>query len=322
MQGDLKMTLTFKSEELWNETIMLSQFESNTTEFIDCAGIAWPSNSFPIIPVRNPNSSRNYPKDGDGFRAGKIEWDALAISVLIAKNQNKSNLNEVLAIELGASAAPWALTFLKHVIASTDANVNTIAIEAGDVRKITEHFWKQNNIRFSKMSGIGKFVFKGERFNSTFLRGIATNAKGKMYFPRVDISKDNGATGARVLSQLDWRGKSRFHRVRAIDTLRLIEEQPSVSLLHMDVQGSEVEIIQDSRFGAALKNVQVMLIGTHSALADELAESINGKYGFTLIAGNRMKPGGSNGEWPVDGEFLFVNTQTLELLTQLGFLAD
>jgi hypothetical protein len=140
-----------------------------------------------------------------------------------------------------------------------------------------------------------------------------------MFFPRVNISRDNGATGAEELSQLDRRGKIRFNRVRAIDTLELIEAQPEVCLLHMDVQGAEVEIMQDSRFGASMKKVQVLLIGTHSVLADELAEAIDGKYGLTLIAGNRMKPGGPNGEWPVDGEFLLVNEVTLQLLSNSGF---
>jgi FkbM family methyltransferase len=101
-----------------------------------------------------------------------------------------------------------------------------------------------NGLKFSKQLGISKFVFKGERFNSTFLRGIATNKKGKMFFPKVDISKDNGATGAKELSKLDRRGKIRFNRVRAIDTLELIQEQDEVCLLHMDVQGAELNIIK------------------------------------------------------------------------------
>jgi hypothetical protein len=62
------------------------------------------------------------------------------------------------------------------------------------------------------------------------------------------------------------------------------------------------------------------MIGTHSVLADELAEEIDGRYGLTLVAGNRMKPVGPNGEWPVDGEFLFINNEVKNLLTRAGLL--
>lgn len=311
--------MILKSEELWNSTVVVNEMSINQTDFIDCAGIAWPPSSFPIIPLRGSNPSQFFPKDGDGFRAGKTEWDAFSIAIFVARNI-PTNKNQVLAIELGASAAPWALTFVKHSSASTDLFVNTIAIEAGNVKKITQLFWSRNGLKFKKIHGLSKFTFKGERFKSVFLRGIATNKKGKMYFPKVDISKDNGATGAKELSNLDRRGKIRFNRVRAIDALELIESQPEVCLLHMDVQGAEVEIMQDPRFGAAMKRVQVILIGTHSVLADELAEAIDGRYGLTLVTGNRMKPGGPSGEWPVDGEFLFISEEVKNLLTKSGLL--
>jgi hypothetical protein len=311
--------MILKSQELWDITVMANVISFNQVDFIDCAGIAWPPGSFPIIPLRESHPRRFFPKDGDGFRAGKTEWDALSIAIYVARN-NPANKNHVLAIELGASAAPWALTFVKHASVATDRFVNTIAIEAGNVKKITRIFWSRNGLKFSKELGMSKFVFKGERFNSIFLRGIATNKKGKMFFPKVDISKDNGATGAKELSKLDRRGKIRFNRVRAIDTLELIQEQDEVCLLHMDVQGAEVEIMQDPRFGASMKNVQVLLIGTHSVLADELAEAIDGNYGLTLVAGNRMKPGGPNGEWPVDGEFLFISESVKNILTKFGLL--
>jgi hypothetical protein len=100
----------------------------------------------------------------------------------------------------------------------------------------------------------------------------------------------------------------------------LIQEQDEVCLLHMDVQGAEFEIMQDPRLGASMKNVQVLLIGTHSVLADELAEAIDGNYGLTLVAGNRMKPGGPNGESPVDGEFLFISESVKNILTKSGLL--
>jgi hypothetical protein len=309
-----------KSEELWNQTIMLSELEENEVDFIDCAGTAWPPKTFPIIPARSKDSRRFFPRDGDGFRAGKIEWDALAISIYLAINENKSDRNQVWAIELGASAAPWVLTFVKHTLALSNACVNTIAIEAGDVKNITQLFWKSNGLKFRNTIRIGKFSFIGDRFTSIFIRGIATNKTGKMYFPKVDISKDNGAAGAKILTQLDRRGKIGFNRVKAIDVLEMVKTYSKVSFLHMDVQGSEVEIMQDPRFGTSFKNVEVLLMGTHSEEADRLAQDIDGKYGFTLIAGNPMKPGGPNGEWPVDGEFLLVSESALNTLIRAGML--
>jgi hypothetical protein len=141
-----------------------------------------------------------------------------------------------------------------------------------------------------------------------------------MFFPKVNISKDNGAAGAKILTQLDRRGKIGFHRVKAIDVLEMVKMHSKVSFLHMDVQGSEVEIMQDPRFGTSLKNVEVLLIGTHSEEADRLAQDIDGKYGFTLIAGNPMKPGGPNGEWPIDGEFLLVSENAKNTLIDAGLL--
>ncbi len=311
--------MILRSEELWNATIMSTEITFNKEDFVDCAGIVWPPKSFPVIPQREPHASRFFPKDGDGFRAGKIEWDALVISLFVAQ-KNSTAQNQVLALELGASAAPWALTFVKYVNALTNCFVKTIAIEAGDVKKITRNFWYRNDLRFTRKQGFSRFIFEGQSFRSTFLRGIATNKGGRMFFPKVNVSLDNGATGSTSLTGLDRRGKIGFNRVRAIDTLKLIQNLPEVTLVHMDVQGSEVEIMQDPRFGESFKNVNVLLMGTHSVLADELAEAIDGKYGLTLISGNRMKPGGPNGEWPVDGEFLFVNKDTLNLLLGSGYL--
>lgn len=311
--------MILKSEELWNATIMATEIAFNEIDFVDCAGIVWPPNSFPIIPSRETHANRFFPKDGDRFRAGKIEWDALIISLFVAQKNSKTQ-KQVLAVELGASAAPWALTFVKYVNSLTDCFANTIAIEAGNVRKITQNFWFRNDLKFNIRHGFSHFVFQGQNFRSTFLRGIATNKRGRMFFPNVNVSKDNGATGSTSLASLDRRGKAGFSRVRAIDTLELIQNLPEVTFIHMDVQGSEVEIMQDRRFGESFKNVSVLLMGTHSELADELAKSMNGKYGFTLVSGNQMKPGGPNGEWPVDGEFLFVNQDTLNLLLDSGYI--
>ena len=55
-------------------------------------------------------------------------------------------------------------------------------------------------------------------------------------------------------------------------------------------------------------------------LAGDFAEAIDGKHGLSLVAGNRMKLGRPNGEWPVDGEILFISKAVKDILTKLGLL--
>lgn len=162
--------MILKSRELWNATIMATEIAFNETDFVDCAGIVWPPNSFPIIPSRETHAKRFFPKDGDGFRAGRIEWDALVISLFVAQKNSKTQ-KQVLAMELGASAAPWSLTFVKYVNALTDCFANTIAIEAGNVKKTTRNFWSRNELQFNRRQGCSHFVFQGQNFRSTFLGG-------------------------------------------------------------------------------------------------------------------------------------------------------
>lgn len=296
-------------ERVWRESIGGKPIPYSGDLFSDCAGIFWPNGVFPFVPPANfqKTSSLAFPSNGDGFRAGAIEWEAMALAVYLAKKRGQSCTGgKAVAIELGASGAPWMLTFLKHLYPLASLNIKTVAIEAGNVYKLTRRFWEIQSIDFRVSRKRSSFSFWSENFESTFLRGIVASQTGKMYFPRVDISKDNGANAARKLSMLDRRGKRGFNKVKTYDVFKIIQEFSDITFLHMDIQGAEVELLKDSRFGEVIKRVSIMLIGTHSPEADNLVRGLDGKFGLTLISGLEMKPG-EGSTWPVDGEFLLIN---------------
>ena len=90
----------------------------------------------------------------------------------------------------------------------------------------------------------------------------------------------------------------------------------------MDIQGAEVDLMLDKRFGLLVKKISILLIGTHSNEGDNLAMSLDGQHELILLSSNAMKPTGPDGEWPVDGEFLFINKNLVENLLADRILID
>ena len=297
-------------EEIWSS--LRQRIGSNPIYYTDWVGILWPNSSFPAIP--DPSlSSDSFPYDGDAFRAGRIEWEAFGFAIAIAKN----TLNDkATAIELGSSASPWALAFTKSLRELKE--VETVSIEAGDVQKLASMFWKVNNLNFKVKRKLKSFSFNGVNFTAVFYRGLATNNSKKYFFPKVDVGQDNGATGSSDLANLDYRGLKKATKISGIDVFSKLKNYSNVDFLHMDIQGSEVEIIQDSRFETLAYLTSVILIGTHSAKADTLAHELDGKFGLNLISFEESQPGAADGKWPVDGEFFFLNDKAFKLSKRLG----
>lgn len=296
--------------ETWSQILDKAKraFNHDHSKFHDWTGIFWGPDEFPIVP--HPTEAKfELPLNGDGFRAGRVEWEAFGIAYHLAKSEN---LGKFVAIELGASAAPWMLTFVKHL--PENLNMHTVAVEAGKVNNLTKNFWSNNGIEYQYKRKLHGFHFSGAHFQAEFIRALATSEDGWAWFPKVDISKDNGAKGDKSLASLDRRGGRRASLIRRVNVGRLMKRYSNINFLHMDVQGAEEEIIQDIEFINQLNKVEVMLIGTHSTSADSIAEALTKRSCMTLLASTPMKPGGPNGEWPVDGEFLFVNRSVISKL--------
>lgn len=275
--------------------------------YTDWVGIVWPNSSFPAIP--DPSlSSDAFPYDGDAFRAGQIEWEAFGFAVAIAKI---SLHDKATAVELGSSASPWALAFTKFL---RDLKmVETISIEAGDIRKLARMFWRLNKLDFKVRKNFKNFSFRGHNFAAFFVRGLATNNSKKYYFPNVNVGQDNGATGASEVANLDFRGLKKATKINGIDVFKKLEALKNIDFLHMDIQGSEIDIMLDPRFESLVGKTSVILIGTHSAIADNLARELDLKFGLHLVSFVQSQPGTSDGKWPVDGEFFFLNYNAFQL---------
>jgi hypothetical protein len=289
--------------------------QSNTYEpqfYTDWIGIVWPDSSFPAIPIPSL-SSTELPFNGDSFRAGQVEWEAFGFSIALAKSNPTATAT---AIELGSSASPWALGFIKVLV--SEKEIETLSIEAGDVKALAKKFWEANHLFFKIKRRRKKFIFTGEKFTASFIRGLATNNSNSYFFPNVDVGRDNGATGASELASLDFRGLNKATKIKGIDVFEQVKKFESIDLLHMDIQGSELDLMLDPRFKSLAKKTKVMLIGTHSRQADILAHTLTKDYGLNLISFKESQPGTVDGKWPVDGEFFFLNDEALKISKNIG----
>jgi hypothetical protein len=281
------------------------------TRYVDWIGNIWNKSDFPLIPEDSP--SLKTPVNGDGFRAGRLEW--LGFGIALSK-LNDSDRRKSVVVELGSSQAPWCLSWIRAV-QKMQLSIETLAIgvEAGLKPGQLKQFWNSQklpghvveqpvSIRGVEMNLMYESNTGKEKF--FMLNGAVTHNKREVYFPEVDVTKDNGAKAASRSQEKDYRGYSLQHKlVRSIPFWEIISLVEKIDFLHLDLQGEELKIVRSLIMNKLDSKCSVLLVGTHSLRAHLYWKILLKTRGFIVYESNA--PIFSNGILREDGEILALS---------------
>jgi FkbM family methyltransferase len=106
-----------------------------------------------------------------------------------------------------------------------------------------------------------------------------------LFFPNVELSKDNGAQVTDSVEDSDYRGlKVDYAEVEAIPLRDICINTPYVDFLHMDLQGCEELLFQDDDFLSILDSkVATLYLATQTRMAEGVALRVLSKLNWTLL---------------------------------------
>jgi FkbM family methyltransferase len=185
------------------------------------------------------------PIPDDGYHAEAAEYIAVADSVARARSQ-------YCVAELGAGWGPWV--GFGGVLARSRglADITVIAVEAHPGRfELLQKHLAANSLRGSD-AGVTCRLFNG----------AATVTRCEAFFPDVDVAAMGPAVSESEHS-VDHRGIDQPKiRVEGYPLTEILGES-QVDLLHIDVQGTEFELVE-ANLELLERQVRAMMIGTHS----------------------------------------------------------
>jgi len=237
----------------------------------------------PMLPWAPPElagtTSSALPIPDDGYRSEDVEYAALARAVRGTQDHT------LRILEVGAGWAPWAIGGLVHARKRKQNGV-AVAVEA-DSRKCSwalQHA-RDNGIEAVHVSGRPRKLVRllADALSSWSGTGqflVVVQAAGwhettTVEFPDAPVEDMGTAVWTLSGSDVDYRGAHLTHsKIPAIaipDLLAAIRavggDQAVVDLLHVDVQGIEFELLQQTA-DAIQSNTRLMAIGTHNRLSE------------------------------------------------------
>lgn len=298
---------------------LANSLPSKSGQFVDWTGVIYPEGSFPILPVE-PFTDLDPAEFGDGFRAGVNEWMAFGIAAKLASAQSLP----ATIVELGASQGLWCISWVKY-FQRVWPTIPTIAlgVEAADAGDETLKFWKANSdLEFLAEIRSNQIILQGSNWKFHWLRRAVSHQIGNHWFPKVDITKDNGR---HVSAETDLNLEI-FDEVRSITpqeiSLKLRKlESYRISLLHLDLQGSELKLLESDQFDSLISIADVIMLGTHSREI-ELKAHLRLRETHTLLLSEpcefASQPNYSG--LVKDGEQLWINNNVLIIAGDLGLI--
>lgn len=192
------------------------------------------------------------PVPDDGFHAEALEYIALADSVRRAKNS-------FCVVEIGAGWGPWIT--LGGVLARNRGikQIGLVGVEGLPKRyELMKEHLAENGLR--PLVDENETLFRGVRCR--VLKAAVVSVPSKVFFPDVNV-EDMGSTYSTDNTDRDYRGLS-VHNIE-VDGISLSDcflEYP-IDYLHIDIQGTEYELIE-SNIDRINDKIFAMMIATHS----------------------------------------------------------
>ena len=285
--------------------------------FQDWIGNRWHKDTFPSIPYLVEDIS--VPLNGDGFRAGATEWLGFALGLKLAQGKKNSVM-----IELGASQAPWCLSWLRAFEKLNPGSTTTaLGVEAGLLPNQLVNFWADQNLNGKVLKNPTKvnddhtnLIYENFSKKQKFIminKAITYKNLEYVFFPVIDVTKDNGARISKKTLTQDYRGFNiEDRKVPAITFSKLISLYKQIDFLHMDLQGEELNIVRHLLWNQLSKRCLVMLIGTHSILSHFLWQVLLKVRGYQIY--DSESPVIRNRVLVQDGEILAISKREIKNL--------
>lgn len=197
-----------------------------------------------------------FPVPDDGFHAEAIEYVALSDAL-----QRSLGDTPFCAVEIGAGWAPWITA--AGVIARRQGTrkINLVGVEASSRRfpLMCRHL-EANGLR---PPGTSVEDAQHENVFTRLFNGAVWTHDGVIWFPESDVA-DMGAAATTANDVTDYRGAKSDHKsipCRKLETL--LQGLGIVDFMHIDIQGAELELLQD-QIDWVSRNIRTLMIATHS----------------------------------------------------------
>lgn len=196
------------------------------------------------------------PVPDDGFHAEAIEY----VAITDACNRFLQGTS-FCAVEIGAGWAPWIA--IAGVIGRRQGikQFKLVGVEASSQRfPLMQRHLETNGLR--PPDAAGEDAQCGTVFTRLFNGAIWTH-DGVIRFPETDVA-DMGAAVTTSDGSTDYRGAELNNRSIACKKLdTLLQDLGVVDFMHIDIQGGELELLQD-QIDWVSANVRTLMIATHS----------------------------------------------------------
>jgi FkbM family methyltransferase len=258
--GSIDTKDVFNGIQLHDEEMVKSICDTDTSVsnniFIDSIGVKVSPEYYPWIADKIGKRSTNVPIPNDGYFAEGIEYVALAHAFKLLESRQKFTV-----VEIGAGWGPWisAATVVARRLGY--AQINIAAFEADESR----YNAMRSHLSLNKIISVdspSKGTIPGLRWQ---LFNAAADAEDKiLYWPIDHGIEDAGMATATSPTDVDYRGKkTTYKEIRALDIRTALEDFSVIDFLHIDIQGSEYELINNT-IDFIEKTVRFVFIGTHS----------------------------------------------------------
>lgn len=268
--------LQYYSGYLPEDKDLLLRYASVTAEigeesYIDGFGVKTEFASVPFLAPSGLMLERlQLPLPDDGFHAEGIEYVALLDSFCHRKRSERFT-----AVEVGSGWGPWiglaGVLACRHDV----SHLHLIGAEASPERYAL----------MCKHLRLNELVSDGEKIVTTYNGAVWTH-DGEVQFPDSDVV-DMGPAVTPSEASKDYRGRAvKLRTIPCKQLSTLCKEASAIDFLHIDVQGSEYQLIS-AELDWVTKNVRSMMIATHSRIIEGAMMRLLGDAGWTL---RREKP--------------------------------
>jgi FkbM family methyltransferase len=232
--------------------------------FVDGFGNKTPFATVPFCQSVRPGPLQ-LPVPGDGYHAEAIEYVALVDSI------DRADPHRYSTVEIGAAWGPWVSLGGTLARRTGRKDITLVAVEADPDRfqlvakqMIANELRPEDPIPGEAESGPWTQL---DGVRCRLIQGAAGASEGILYFPKLNLA-DLGASASEDPIEHDYRGADcDSFEVKAYTLAQILDGIEQVDLLHIDIQGSEFDLLAGS-LEALNSKVRAMLIGTHSRVIE------------------------------------------------------
>lgn len=211
------------------------------------------------------------PVPSDMIHAEAIEYISLLLALERARDAGRKSLA---VVELGASYGPWVTTAGVMAQRLGFESVELVAVEASAqmIPEILDH---------AALNGIG--TANNQKIQA--IHAAVYTQEQELYFPKVNVSDDNGAQVSAGPEKKDYRGlEVSYDRVSGITLRKIYERFELIDFTHLDLQGAEELLLQDEDFLAVLTaKTSTFFLATQSRFIEGQALKALSSRGWVLV---------------------------------------